>query len=71
MTLIVPKANRDAYRKHAAPESIQANLATARRRLAEAAEEVDWLATLLARRQHQVRGGEWPPPERAAQEAGQ
>jgi hypothetical protein len=60
MTLIVPKANRDTYRRHAAPESIQANLVTARRRAAVAAEEVDWLETLLARRQHQVREGEWP-----------
>ena len=41
MTLIVPKDSRDGYRRHAAPESIQANLAAARRRLVEAAEEVE------------------------------
>lgn len=60
MSLIVPKDCRDSYRRHAAPESIQANLATARRRLTEAAEEVDWLTVLLARRTAQVAKGEYP-----------
>jgi hypothetical protein len=50
MTLIVPKAARDGYRRHAAPESVQASLAIARRRLAEAQEEADWLEVLLARK---------------------
>lgn len=60
MALIVSKQDRDGYRRHAAPESIQANLAIARRRLAEAAEEVDWLTVLLARRTAEVANGEWP-----------
>lgn len=60
MTLIVPKADRDSYRRHAAPESVQANLAAARRRLADAAEEVDWLTVLLARRTAEVANREWP-----------
>jgi hypothetical protein len=60
MAPIVPKANRDSYRRHAAPESVQANLAAARRRLAEVAEEVDWLTVLLARRTAEVAGREWP-----------
>lgn len=60
MALIVPQADRDSYRRHAAPESVQANLAAARRRLAEAAEEVDWLTVLLARRTAEVARGEWP-----------
>ena len=60
MAPIVPKANRDSYRRHAAPESVQANLAIARRRLTEAAEEVDWLTVLLARRTAEVANREWP-----------
>ena len=60
MALIVPKANRDSYRRHAAPESIQANLAQARRRAVEAMEEADWLEVLLARRLGQVQAGTWP-----------
>lgn len=58
--MIVPKSSRDSYRRHAAPESIQANLATARNRLAAAQEEADWLAVLLERRLAEVRAGTWP-----------
>jgi hypothetical protein len=61
MAPIISKADRARVALGAAPEAIQANLVIARRRLAEAAEEVDWLAVLLARRTAEVAKGEWPP----------
>src|SRR5690242_1990799 len=61
MAPIISKADRPRVALGAAPEAIQAHLATARRRLAEAAEEVDWLTVLLARRTVEVAKGEWPP----------
>lgn len=57
----IRRANRDQFAASAAPEAIGAHLATARRKAAALAEEIDWLATLLARRQRQVADGTWPP----------
>lgn len=60
----VRHADRDRFARHAAPEAIVAHLERARAARSAAENEVDWLETLLARRQQQVREGTWPPPER-------
>lgn len=51
---------RERYAAHAAPESIAAYLARARRAQRVAEREVEWLSALLERRTAERDAGTWP-----------
>ncbi len=54
--------NKALFAKCAAPEAIASHLRKARRVLADANREVQWLLALQEERQAQVEAGLWPPP---------
>ena len=57
---IIKRQYRDSYARHAAPESIAANLKKAKAAAARANREVEWLTALAAERAEQISAGTWP-----------
>jgi hypothetical protein len=59
--LHVRHQDRERYARHAAIQSIEAELAKAERGMRDAANEINWLRELAKTRMWQMANGTWPP----------